>query len=264
MNKSVLITGAEKGTGYAIATRFAKEGYDVFMTHHRGTELITEAAARLQKDFPNVLVKGLYVPVCHDDKVNEIMDSIRATGRTLDAIVLNAANLGIAQDSMTVSEEEFTDVIYTNMVWNFLLARGAAKMMKEKGGGAIVFINSNTAHRAIPGRAAYCGSKSGALGMMRALAIDFGQYNIRCNAVLPGMIKTDRWLTNFNDCRHAMSNFTPIGDIAEFEDIANAAYFLASDQSRNITGTELTVDGGNTSQLCPTLPKNVHLVWDEE
>lgn len=87
--------------------------------------------------------------------------------------------------------------------------------------------------------------------MMRAMALDWGKYKIRVNAVLPGMIKTQRWLDNYNDCRNALSNFTPIGDIAEFEDIANAVWYLGSDQSRNITGDELVVDGGNMIQLYP-------------
>ncbi len=263
MNKSVLITGSYAGTGLAIADRFAKEGYDVFITNHRSPEKIDEAAAALQKKYPNVFIKGFLYPVCHEDGVKELFENIRATGRTLDCLVLNAANLGIAQDSFDVSEEDFTDVVYTNMIWNFLTVRNAAKMMREKGGGAIVFINSNTAYRAIPSRVAYSASKGGALGMMRALALDYGPYNIRVNAVLPGMIKTVRWETNYNDCRHALSRYTPLGDIADFEDIANAAWFLGSDQSRNVTGAEITVDGGNTIQLYPTFPSSVHITFDE-
>ena len=87
--------------------------------------------------------------------------------------------------------------------------------------------------------------------MMCAMALDWGKYKIRVNAVLPGMIKTQHWLDNYNDCRNALSNFTSIGDIAEFEDIANAAWYLGSDQSRNTTGAELVVDGGNMIQLYP-------------
>lgn len=129
-----------------------------------------------------------------------------------------------------------------------MLARQAAIQMKEKGGGSIVFINSNTAYRAISDRVAYSASKSGALGMMRAMALDLGKYNIRVNAILPGMIKTDRWENNYNDCRNAPSNFTPLKDIANFEDIANAAWYFGSDMSRNTTGAELVVDGGNMIQ----------------
>ncbi len=262
MNRSVFVTGATNGTGYAIAARFAKEGYHVFLTS-RSEESAKQAAEQLQNEYPTVRVYGVGLEVCKENKIQEVFADIRAKGYLLDAIVLNAANLGIKQDTFDVEIEDFQDVIYTNMIWNYIMAREAAKMMKEKGGGSIVFINSNTAHRAIPNRAAYCASKSGALGLMRALAIDFGKYNIRSNAVLPGMIKTVRWQNNYNDCRHALTNYTPIGDIAEFEDIANAAWFLGSDQSRNVTGTELVVDGGNMAQLAPTLPANVRVVEDE-
>lgn len=106
--------------------------------------------------------------------------------------MLNAANLGIRQQFFDVSIDDFMNVINTNIGWNFMLSREAAIQMKENGGGSIVFVNSNTAYRAIPDRIAYSASKSGALGMMRALALDLGKYNIRVNAVLPGMIKTDR------------------------------------------------------------------------
>ena len=103
---------------------------------------------------------------------------------------------------------------------------------------------------------AYSASKSGALGMMRALAFDLGKYNIRVNAVLPGMIKTDRWEGNYNNCRSALSNYTPLGDIADFEDIANAVYYFGSDASKNTTGAELVVDGGNMIQLYPIIPED--------
>ena len=89
---------------------------------------------------------------------------------------------------------------------------------------------------------------------MRALALDLGKYGIRVNAVLPGMIKTDRWEQNYNDCKNAPSNYTPLGDIADFEDIANAAFYFGSDMSKNTTGAELVVDGGNMIQLYPIIP----------
>ena len=124
--------------------------------------------------------------------------------------------------------------------------------MKEQGGGNIVFINSNTAYRAIPDRVAYVASKGGQLGLMRALAIDLGKYNIRVNAVLPGMIRTDRWEKNPDFYRDVPSRFTPIGDVADGADIADAVWYFA-EHARNTTGAELVVDGGNTVQLYPII-----------
>ena len=189
-----------------------------------------------------------------EDNLKKVFDDIENSGYLLDCLVLNAANLGINQEIFSVSVEDFMDVINVNIGWNFLLCRLAAKQMIKKGDGSIVFINSNTAYRCIPNRISYSASKSGALGLMRALALELGKYNIRVNAVLPGMIKTDRWQNNVGNIQKAPSACTPIGDIADFEDIANAVYYFGSELSKNTTGAELTVDGGNTIQLYPIIP----------
>ena len=252
MNRCVFVTGATHGTGYAIAKRFATEGYDVFLTSRRKADA-EEAAARLVAETGRNVV-GYGLEACNEEQVLAAFADIRARGYLLDTLVCNAANLGIGQDTLSVDIKEFMEVINTNIGWNFMIAREAARQMKDKGKGAIVFINSNTAYRAIPSRCAYSTSKGGILSMSRALAIDLGRYGIRVNCVLPGMIKTVRWETNYNNCRNALTNYTPIGDIAEFEDIANAAWYMGSDESRNTTGAELVVDGSNMSQLAPEIP----------
>ena len=100
---------------------------------------------------------------------------------------------------------------------------------------------------------------------MRALAIDLGPHGVHVSAVPPGMIKTARRETDYNDCRNALTNFTPIGDIASFEDIANAAWYLGSAESGNVTGSEFAVDGGNCAQLAPTLSQYLkHIENDAE
>ncbi len=254
MKKSVFITGATVNTGFGVAERFAKEGYTVFIGS-RNRENAEEAAKKITEKY-GVHAKGYQAAAdMSEEEIKAVFDDMRAEGYLLDCLVLNAANLGIRQEFLTVSVEEFSDVIYTNMIWNFILARQAALHMMEKGKGSIVFINSNTAYRIIPDRIAYSASKSGALGMMRALAFDLGKYHIRVNAVLPGMIKTDRWKNNYNNCRAALSNYTPLGDIADFEDIANAVYYFGSEESKNTTGAELVVDGGNMIQLYPIIPE---------
>ena len=122
--------------------------------------------------------------------------------------------------------------------------------MREQGGGAVVFIGSNTAYRAIPNRAAYGASKGGMIALTKSLAVDLGSFGIRCNIVLPGTIKTERW-TAMGDKQIVNGELTPIGDISDYEDIAEAAWFFGSDASKNVTGAELTVDGGMSCQLYP-------------
>ncbi len=247
--KSVFITGATNGTGYAIAAKFAQGGYDVFISSRRPDA--AEAAAKHLCQEYGVYAKGYTLSPTDEMQIRAVFDDIRAQGYLLDTFVANAANLGLGMDdTLTVSLDAYRQVLETNMVWNFAMAREAALQMKEKHHGALVFITSNTAYRAIPGRAAYCASKSGLLGLSRALAVDWGRYGIRSNCVLPGMIKTERW-HNSPEQRNSLTARTPIGDVAEFEDIAEAAWYLGSDASRNTTGAELSVDGGNLVQLTP-------------
>lgn len=258
MKKSVFVTGATNGTGYAIAERFAKEGYDVFIGSRNG-EHSAATAEKLHKAY-GVFAKGYQTEVFNEENVKEIFADIRSMGYLLDTLVLNAANLGIGQESLTIDMEEFVGVFQTNVGWNFMLAREAAKQMKEKGKGSIVFITSNSAIRVTENRLAYCASKSAILAMSKSMAVDWGKYGIRSNCVLPGMIKTERWENNVNNTKYCLANYTPIRDIAEFEDVANATWYFGSDESRNTTGAELVVDGGMLAQLTPNINREL---WKE-
>lgn len=260
MRRSVLVTGAASGTGYAIAERFASEGYDVWICSRSG-EAATAAARRLSEQH-RIQAVGYETKIFDEENVREIFNDIRNRGYLLDVLVLNGANLGIGQVSLDVNIQDFMDVFQTNVGWNFLLAREAARQMREKGRGSIVFIASNSGIRVTENRCAYCASKSAILAMSKSFAVDWGQYGIRSNCVLPGMIKTERWEKNVNQCRNYLANYTPLQDIASFEDVANAAWYLGSPQSGNTTGAELTVDGGMLAQLTPNLMKKP--AWMDE
>lgn len=255
MNKNVFVTGATSGTGFAIAERFAKEGYNVFIGS-RSAENAMSAAKEISQKY-RVFAKGYKTEIFDEKNVKEIFNDIKSLGYLLDTLVLNAANLGIGQVSLDVDINDFMAVYNTNVGWNFMMAREAARQMKEKGGGAIVFITSNSAIRVTRDRCAYCSSKSAILAMSKSLAVDWGKYGIRSNCVLPGMIKTERWINNVNGTKYCLPNYTPIEDIAEFEDIANAAWYLGSEQSRNTTGAELVVDGGMLAQLTPDITREL-------
>ncbi len=258
--KTVLITGACINTGVAIVEKFAAAGYGIVFTG-RVVDKVKAKEKEYQAKFPNVSVAGYALDSLLDERtvdeaaVFALFADLDAKGIFVETLVLNAADQGLGQ---RVFENPITDlmkVINTNVVWNYCLCEHAAKRMKENGGGNIVFINSNTAYRAIPDRVAYVASKGGQLGLMRALALDLGKYNIRVNAVLPGMIKTDRWEKNPDFYANVPSRFTPLGDVAVGEDVADAVYYFAA-MARNTTGAELVVDGGNTIQLYPVLPEN--------
>ena len=256
--KTALVTGACINTGVAIVEKFASEGYNVVFTG-RNSENVKTAEAKYKEKFPGVAIEGYVIDALKDERtvdeesVVKLFDYLDSKGIFVEALVLNAADQGL---NMKVFENPLTDfmkVMNTNVTWNFCLCEEAAKRMKEKSGGSITFLNSNTAYRAIPDRVAYVASKGGQLGLMRALALDLGKYGIRVNAVLPGMIKTDRWEKNPEFYKTVPSRYTPIGDVAVGSDIADAVYYFAA-CARNTTGAELVVDGGNTIQLYPIIP----------
>ena len=255
MKTAVLVTGACINTGVAIVEKFASEGRNVVFTG-RSPEKV-EAAAQCYRDkFPKVEILGYPIDSLIDERtvdeaaVTKLFSELDRQDVFIDTLVLNAADQGLGMKVFESPLTDFMRVYNTNVVWNFCLCEQAALRMKKNGGGSITFINSNTAYRAIPDRVAYVSSKGGQLGLMRALALDLGQYGIRVNAVLPGMIKTDRWEKNPDFYENVPSRFTPIGDVAVGADIADAAYYLAA-HARNTTGAELIVDGGNSIQLYP-------------
>lgn len=257
--KAVLVTGACINTGVAIVEKFAKEGQNVVFTG-RNIEKVRIAERNYREKFPDVEIKGFAIDSLIDERtidekaVEDLFSELDEKGIFIDTLVLNAADQGLDMKIFESPVTDFMRVINTNVTWNYLLSECAAKRMKEQGGGSIVFVNSNTAYRAIPDRIAYSASKGGQLGMMRALAFDLGKYNIRVNAVLPGMIKTDRWEKNPDFYKDVPSRFTPLGDVAVGEDVAAAVWYFAF-CARNTTGAELVVDGGNTIQLYPIIPK---------
>ncbi len=267
MKKAVFITGGTVGTGFATAERFAQDGYAVFITS-RSEDRAQEAADKVAQKY-GVLAKGFGLDIRDEARIKEIFAVIDSLDCFVEAVVLNSANMGfgtdpaVGMDFFTVPVEEFQEVFETNLVWNFMIVRQAAIRMKEHGKGAIVFISSNTAYRAIPNRSAYCASKGGINAMAKAFAIDLGKYGIRSNAVLPGTIKTERWVQMGNK-RIVDGEFTPIGDISDYEDIANAAYYLGTDLSKNVTGIELTVDGGMSCQLYPQVLNTLKRRFQQE
>lgn len=255
--KYALVTGACVNTGVAIVERFLAEGWGVVFTG-RSIEKVQVAEKAYQEKFPEATVIGYAIDSLLDERtvdeesVKALFEDLDNKGIFIETLVLNAADQGLGIEIFENPLTDFMKVINTNMTWNYCLSEYAAKRMIPQGGGNIIFINSNTAYRAIPNRIAYSASKGGQLGMMRALALDLGKYNIRVNAVLPGMIKTDRWEKNPEFYKNVPSRFTPLHDVAVGEDVADAVWYFAA-HARNTTGAELVVDGGNTIQLYPII-----------
>ncbi len=256
MKKALFITGGTVGTGLATAEKYAENGYAVFLTS-RDAGRAENTAGQISEKY-GVLARGYGLDIRNEQAVIDIFQDIDSRDCFVETVVLNSADMGFGNDPVkgmdffTVPVAEFQRVFETNLVWNFTIVRQAALRMREQHRGAIVFIGSNTAYRAIPNRSAYCASKGGINAMSKAFAVDLGPYGIRSNVVLPGTIKTERWV-QMGSKQIVNGTLTPIGDISDFADIANAAWYLGTDLSKNVTGTELTVDGGMSSQLYPQL-----------
>ncbi len=239
--KTLLITGAARGTGLAIARRFLQSGYGVYLTSRRGEEA-EETARELAAEF-QLPVRGLKLdPAEGEAGVTQLFAEIPQ----LDVLVLNAADMGVGANPLTVELADWAEVIQTNVIWNFNLARTAARLMKERG-GSILFIGSNTGRRAIGERSAYIASKGALSALTRALAVDLADYRIRVNNLLPGVIATERWNRRSAEDQQTRYDRIPLAKAATFEEVAEAAFYLA--HATQCTGTELVVDGGAEIKL---------------
>lgn len=265
MNKAVFVTGGQSATGYAIAEFFASKGMNVFVGALDEKEAC--AAAKKISDKYGVYAKGYECNLLNEKQINEVFDDIETTDYFVDTLILNAADMALGSDPSkgldvwTLPLEVFSRVIETNIAGNFAIARRAAISMKERHHGAIVFISSNGVYRPNQNREAYLASKGGINALARCLAVDFGQYGIRSNTILPGTIKTERWVS-MGKKQIVNGEMTPIGDISDFEDIANAAWYLGTDLSKNVTGAELIVDGGMSCQLYPPMFNELRALRD--
>lgn len=256
MKKAIFVTAGATGTGLAIAERFAKEGKDVFISARESKQAQSAAEAISAKY--GVFSKGYVFDLRDRSAIVETFKDIDSMGYYVETVCHNAADLHLAKDPskgidfFDITPEEFAGVLESNIIGNFTIVKEAALRMKENGGGAFVFISSNTAIRPNANRVAYVTSKGGINSMSKSIAVDLGKYGIRSNVVMPGTIKTARWVA-MGDKQITNGAMTPIGDISDFEDVANAAWFFGSNESKNITGGEVILDGGMTTQLFPEI-----------
>lgn len=247
MNKRVLITGSTKNTGLQIAIKFAKEGYDVCVSGR--DEAQAEKAAEMLRHQYGVKAMGIRLDLEDSKNIRDAFFKVKNEFGGIDVFVGNGANLGIGISAIDMSEEELKSVINTNVTGNFLCCQESARIMKENGGGAIVLIGSIHYKGAVFGRSAYAASKGAIASMVKNLAYEWAEYNIRVNQVVPGAIRTDRWDGLSNEEEKKRRSNWPLGIESTGEDVANAVYFMASDASKTVTGSELTVDSGLTACL---------------
>lgn len=247
---TVFITAAAKNTGLAIAEKFAENGWDVVMSSRNADE-IARAAAYIRKTY-GVRAKGYALELTNIPQIRAVFAEIRTDFGRLDTFVANAANLGVGNDFLDIDEAEYDSVLDVNLKGSFFSAQEAARIMTEQEtGGSIVFISSVHSHQCIFGRSLYSASKGGVNILMRAMAIELAQYRIRANCIIAGAIRTDRWNGITPEAETERRANWPLGIESTGEDIANGVYYLGTDLSKTVTGTELTVDSGISISLLP-------------
>lgn len=241
--KVALVTGAFGGIGSAIARRFLAEGAAVIANDLGGAppkDLHTSAA-----DGEDRLIKHLADHTRESD-VAAMMQCARERFGGLDILVNNAFASFEDTDIENLCEEDWDRTLDACLKGPFLCTKHAVPLMKERGGGSIVSISSVNALRAVS-ETAYTAAKGGLISMMRLVAADFAEWNIRSNVICPGTVATsaslDYW-GQFPAGFAELKRMYPLGRIGDPADIANYVLFLASDESSWVTGTIHAVDGG--------------------
>lgn len=259
--KVAIVTGGAQGLGRAIAERFAREGCSVIVAdvNEAGAK---EAAAALAAATSQRVV-GVKVDVSREAEVERLfVDAERDFGR-VDVVVSNAAIL-TAGPIAEFDAEKWRAVMTVNLFGYFLITKHACRVMTKQRSGSIININSKSGKRGSAANSAYAASKFGCIGHTQSVALEMAKHNVRCNAICPGnLLDSPLWtdpdkglfVQYFNagkvpgaetldDVRKAYVDQVPMRRGCTYDDVCNAATFLASDASSYITGVALSVTGG--------------------
>ncbi|MGJ5640643.1 SDR family NAD(P)-dependent oxidoreductase [Formosa sp. S-31] len=239
--KTAIVTGGNAGLGYAIAKKFCENNIKTYIIG-RSVEKTEQAAKEM-----GVNAYPLILDVTDLERLPEVVSQIASESSSID-ILVNNAGINQKKEFLDVSNEEFQNIINTNVLSVFAISREVAKVMKAQGAGTIVNISSMAAQYGLPKVIAYSASKTAIEGMTRAMAVDLAQFNIRVNCVAPGFIKTNmssKALDSEPERKQRVLSRTPMGKLGLPEDIADAVYYLSSDQAKFTTGIVMPVDGGN-------------------
>lgn len=240
--KTAVVTGGSRGIGRAICVRMAKMGMNVIFNYNSGEEAAKETVLLCEKY--GVKAHALKADVSKEESCAAFIDeALRLANGRMDVLVNNA---GITRDGLLIkmSDKDFDDVINVNLKGCFYMSRLAAKVMLKQRSGKIINISSVIGIIGNAGQTNYAASKAGVIGFSKALARELASRKINVNVIAPGMIETDMTDALSDALKEKTLEAIPFREIGKAEDIANAAAFLASEESRYITGQVLCVDGG--------------------
>jgi 3-oxoacyl-[acyl-carrier protein] reductase len=226
------VTGASRGIGKAIAEELHRAGADVVVGYRSGAEEAEELAGAIGG-------RAVQADVSDPDEAKRLVEE----AGDLDVLVNNA---GITRDGLLarMPDEDWRDVVETNLSGAFYTCRAAARGMMRRRAGSIVNISSIVGVHGNPGQTNYSAAKAGVIGFTKALARELGSRGVRANVVAPGYVTTRLTDVLPEELQQAMLANTPLGRLGSPEDVAGAVRFLASDDASFITGEVLLVDGG--------------------
>lgn len=241
-NKIAVVTGGGSGLGFAIAKKFTENNITTVIVGRDEQKLAAaeEKLGGLCEAFSCDLSDLKAIPKLIDDVINRF-------GK-ID-ILVNNAGINQKKEFTEVSDEEFARIINTNVNAVFAISREAVKHMKAAGSGSIINISSMAAQYGLPKVIAYSASKTAVDGLTRAMAVELAPFGIRTNAIAPGFIYSDMTATALDsdpERKAKVFSRTPMGKMGQAEDIGEAAYYLATDAAKYVTGVVLPVDGGNS------------------
>lgn len=239
-HKWVLITGASRGIGAAIAETLGRQGYRIAgtATSESGAQAISD---RLQA--AGIEGRGYTLDVTSPESIDQLMTDLKAADATPEVLINNA---GITKDNLflRMKEAEWDSVIDTNLSSAYRMSKAVIKSMTRARFGRIVNVSSVVASMGNAGQANYCAAKAGLEGLTRSLAREVGSRNITVNSVAPGFIQTDMTHELPEATRETLLKQIPLGRMGDPNEIAAAVAFLVSDQASYITGETLHVNGG--------------------